>query len=192
MKKVFCIRHGTALHNILYWYIDKRAFSEFKDTQLTDKGVKEALDLGKTWKMIKDIDLVLVSPLTRTLQTATNIFKNRNVKMIAIDEIMEHPQSFEICNQRLDKKILVDLYPHIDFSQISEDHLIFWNDEYDKKLELERLNKRIADFKKILKTFSEKNIAIVSHSSFLGQMMFNKIVDPSNELLHCFPYEYYV
>ena len=70
--------------------------------------------------MIKDIDLVLVSPLTRTLQTATNIFKNRNVKMIAIDEIMEHPQSFEICNQRLDKKILVDLYPHIDFSQISD------------------------------------------------------------------------
>ena len=44
----------------------------------------------------------------------------------------------------------------------------------------------------MLNTFSEKNIAIVSHSSFLGQMMFNKIEDPNNELLHCFPYEYHV
>ena len=192
MKRVYCIRHGTALHNVLYWYIGTRAFSEFKDTHLTEKGINESLNLGKTWNMVKDIDLVLVSPLTRTLQTATNIFKNTNVKMIAIDEIMEHPQSIEICNQRLDKKILIDLYPHVDFSQISDDHLIFWNDNYDNNLELERLNKRIAGFKKMLNTFSEKNIAIVSHSSFLGQMMFNKIEDPNNELLHCFPYEYHV
>ena len=31
MKKVWCIRHGTALHNELYWYIGTRAFSEFKE-----------------------------------------------------------------------------------------------------------------------------------------------------------------
>lgn len=190
MKNVWCIRHGTALHNDLYWYIGTRAFSEFKDTGLTQKGHEESLRLGKTWKEIKNIKLVLVSPLSRTLQTATNIFKDHNIKMIAIDEIMEHPQSFEICNQRLDKKILIDKYPHIDFSRISDDHLIFWEEKYNPDHELERLKKRIEDFKNIVKTFNEDNIAIVSHSSYLGQMMFNKIETPSSELYHCYPYKF--
>ena len=192
MKKLFCIRHGTALHNDLYWYIGTRAFTEFKDTKLTEKGHKESISLGKTWSKIKDIELVLVSPLTRTLQTATNIFKDRNLRMIAIDELMEHPQCSEICNQRLDKKILIDQYPHVDFSKISDNHLLFWNDECNDDKELERLKKRIVDFKNIVKTFDENNIAIVSHSSYLGQMMFNKIEDPSNELTHCYPYNYYI
>jgi hypothetical protein len=41
----------------------------------------------------------------------------------------------------------------------------------------------------VLNTFNEKNIVIISHSSFLRQLMFNKI-DNNYELLHCFPYEY--
>ena len=57
---------------------------------------------------------------------------------------------------------------------------------------MERLNKRIDDFKNIVRSFNEENIAIISHSSFLGQMMFNKIEDPSNELKHCYPYNYYI
>ena len=142
MKKVWCIRHGTALHNELYWYIGTRAFSEFKDTNLTAKGHEESIHLGKTWDKIKDIDLVLVSPLTRTLQTATNIFKEQNVRMVAIDELMEHPQCFEVCNQRLDKKILINQYPHVDFSKISDNHLLYWLEEYDHYEELERLKKK--------------------------------------------------
>ena len=36
----------------------------------------------------------------------------------------------------------------------------------------------------------EKNIAIVSHSSYIGQMIFKKIEDEKNELKHCHPYLY--
>jgi broad specificity phosphatase PhoE len=190
MKKLFCIRHGTALHNDLYWYIGERAFTEFKDTHLTYEGHAQSTNLGKVWENINDIELVLVSPLTRTLQTAINIFKNKKIKMIAIDELMEHPQSEHICNQRLDKKILVDKYQNIDFSRISDSHLLFWNEVYNKEEELERLKKRIEDFKNILNTFSEKNIAIISHSSFLKQFLLNKLGDYDNELEHCYPYKF--
>lgn len=190
MKNIWCIRHGTALHNELYKYIGTRAFTEFKDTHLTKKGHEESINLGKTWDKIKDIEIVFVSPLTRTIQTALNIFKNRDVKMIAIDEIMEHPQCLEVCNQRLDKKILIKQYPNIDFSRISDNHLLYWHDYFDNLNELERLKKRIEDFKNILMDVDEKNIAIISHSSYLGQMMFNKIEDPNNELYHCHPYEF--
>ena len=90
------------------------------------------------------------------------------------------------------KKILIDKYPHIDFSRISDDHLVFWEEKYNPDHELERLKKRIEDFKNIVKTFNEDNIAIVSHSSYLGQMMFNKIESPSSELYHCHPYKFYI
>ena len=189
MKTIYCIRHGTALHNELYKYIGNRAFTEFKDTHLTTKGYNESINLGETWNKINDIDLVLVSPLTRTLQTAMNIFKNKKVKILAIDELMEHPQSKDICNQRLDKNILLNQYPNIDFSKISDDHLLYWENKYNFTNELERLKKRIIEFKLVLNTFNEKNIVIISHSSFLRQLMFNKI-DNNYELLHCFPYEY--
>ena len=35
----------------------------------------------------------------------------------------------------------------------------------------------------------ETRIAIVSHSSFIGQTKDNKIGDENNELLHCYPYK---
>ena len=35
----------------------------------------------------------------------------------------------------------------------------------------------------------ETRIAIVSHSSFIGQMKDKKIGDEKNELKHCFPYK---
>ena len=54
----------------------------------------------------------------------------------------------------------------MDFSKISDNHLLYWHEEYDHYEELERLKKRIADFKNIVKTFDENNIAIVSHSSY--------------------------
>ena len=192
MKKVYCIRHGTALHNILYPTIGINAFTNYKDTKLVPKGIKEAIQLGQSWDMVKKIDLVLVSPLTRTLETACNIFKDVNVKIIAIDHLMEHPQSLEICNQRKEKNELEYNFPRVDFSRVSEDPLLFWTHDYNKLDELERLNKRIDDFKKIINEFDEQKIAIVSHSSFLGQMIFNKIGGPENELKHCFPYEFFI
>ena len=35
----------------------------------------------------------------------------------------------------------------------------------------------------------ETRIAIVSHSSFIGQFKDGKIGDENNELLHCYPYK---
>ena len=74
------------------------------------------------------IDVVLVSPSKRTLQTATNIFKNTTKKLIAIDEITEYPQTVEYCNKRKNKSLLKELYPTVDFSFISEVSP-YWNDD---------------------------------------------------------------
>ena len=41
---------------------------------------------------------------------------------------------------------------------------------------------------KFIKTREEIHIAIVSHSSYLGHYMFDRIGDEKNEIKHCYPY----
>ena len=192
MKNLYCIRHGTSLHNVMFHQIGRRAYNEYRDTPLLQEGIQEALDLNKNWDKIDTIELVIVSPLSRTIETALNVFKNKSTPMISIDSIMEHPQAEEICNMRLPKEELIKKYPNIDFSLLSDDHKLYWVPEFDRDIEVERLNSRIADFKSFVKMRPEKNIAIVSHSSFLGQMIFQKIGDESCELRHCYPYVYHL
>ena len=60
-------------------------------------------------------------------------------------------------------------------------------DRYETK---EELRKRINKLITMLKNLNEDNIAIVSHNSFLKQMIFGNIGDVSNQLKHCHPYKF--
>ncbi len=191
-KLLYCIRHGTALHNVNFSKMGRKAYTEFTDTPLVDFGKLEAVLLGSSWRDIGNVELILVSPLTRTLDTAKLIFQDHKIPIIALDYLMEHPQAEEICNLRANKEELSNRYPNVDFSNLSDNSKIYWKDELNYEKEIIQLNKRIEDFKSYVKNRSEKRIAVVSHSSFLGQMMFQVIGDENNELRHCYPYLYEV
>lgn len=182
---IWCIRHGTALHNVLYDKIGVEAYNspKYTDTHLVNKGQDESINLGLSWNEKSNIDIVFVSPLTRTIQTANNIFKDVNVKMIAIDDILEYPQGIEYCNKRKKKSELEKLYPKIDFSLIPEDST-YWKDDET----LDELKKRSDKFKYFLKNREEKNICIVSHSTFLKEFLLGNVGNIEEELKHCFPY----
>ena len=183
-KTLYCIRHGLALHNILYCHVGKKAYTEYNDTPLLDEGYIQAQDLKKNWEDINKIELVLVSPCMRTLQTSTNIFDKIGVKTIALDCLIEYPfGGKDICNRRKNKSILESNFPWVDFSQIKE--VVEWPPENET---VEKLEKRIGIFKEYLKTRNEKHIAVVSHSSYIGQMIEGKIGNEDNELKHCHPY----
>jgi len=185
MKQIWCVRHGTALHNILYNKIGIEAYNKYTDTPLVDKGHMEAINLGISWNEKFKIDIVFVSPLTRTIQTAINIFKDADVKIIAIDEILEFPQGIECCNKRKNKSELQELYPNIDFSLIPEISTYWKSNE-----NLYELKNRSEKFKDFLKTRQEKKICIVSHSTFLKEFLFNDVGNVGEELKHCSPYKY--
>ena len=89
---LYCIRHGEATHNVLYEKIGMKAFinNNYYDTKLTNKGFNQSIELGKNWEEKNKIELVIVSPLSRTLQTAINIFKDTNVKIVAYDFLKEY------------------------------------------------------------------------------------------------------
>ena len=186
MKNLFCIRHGTAEHNVLFHEIGEQAYMSIRDSNLTEEGVVESKLLGQNWVDKNSIELVLVSPLTRTIETAQNIFKDTNVKILAFDELKEYPGSYEPINHRKDRNELVIKYnQNVNFKHISEKDSI-WNETDIESIEM--LEKRVKKMKEFILSRKENNIAIVSHSSYLAYFLKGKITDTNNELKHCFPY----
>ena len=188
MKNIWCIRHGTALHNILYKKIGTKAYTLpiYRDTPLVDKGEEESKKLGNTWKDIDNIDVVFVSPTKRTLQTVSNIFKNKHIEIIANDDIIEYPQTIELCNHRRSKSIISEEFPNVCFNAIKEEskHWI----ESPKIESLFDLKKRSDNFKQMLNERPEKNICIVSHSTFLKEFLLGNVGNIEEELEHCTPF----
>ena len=136
MKNIYCIRHGEALHNVLFWEIGEKVYLLYRDTPLTSVGVGQAQQLGESMFSFghTDIDLIIVSPLLRTLQTADNIFKKKNIPMLALDCVMEYPQGLDQCNHRKTITEYKYCYPKVDFSHIEYDEEPFW-----KKYEMESM-----------------------------------------------------
>jgi broad specificity phosphatase PhoE len=193
-KKIFCIRHGEALHNVLFWKMGEKTYLLYRDTPLTLTGVKQAQQLGDSYFTLgsNKIDLIIVSPLLRTLQTATNIFcKNPEdvppCPIIALDCVMEYPQGLDQCNHRKSIREYEYCFPHVDFSNIQYDQDPFWK-KYEMET-IENLDMRFKKMKEFIKSRPEKNIVLVSHSSYLGWFLNNDIGDEQNELAHCKVYE---
>ena len=174
---------------MLFNVVGNNAYTKFRDTELTIIGKMQAEALGKKWKEKQNIDLILVSPLTRTLETALRIFPNNKKSIIALDSLKEYPQSIQICNQRKDLDELIKTYNKVDFSNLNKNN--YWNDyPLQQEIEVNKLKKRISVFKKFIKNRNEKNIAVIGHSSYFNMMLHNIVDDESNELEHCYPYKY--
>ena len=80
MKNIYFIRHGEGYHN-LYNYDYHNWHLEYP--RLTTKGIKQCLNVKEN---VKNVDIILVSPLRRTLETAEFIFDKSN-NFLAIDYI---------------------------------------------------------------------------------------------------------
>ena len=183
-KNIYCIRHGIAFHNVLFNQMGEKAYTLYQDTPLVHEGYLQADSLSKEWNKINDIDLVLVSPLIRTIQTCNTIFGSRlNTNIISLECLKEYPQGGnEIVNKRKSKNLLKKNAKYINFSLL--DNNITWN---DNKEEIDSLRNRINDLKKFINSRHEKNIAIVSHTSFLQMLLYDSL-SKENELEHCKPY----
>ena len=187
MKNVYCIRHGTAEHNVLFKEMGEKAYMMIRDSSLTELGQSESKLLGQLWIEKNNIELVIVSPLTRTLQTATNIFKGVNVKMISLDQVKEYPASYENINHRKDRsELVVKYHPIVNFKHLPETDPL-WNAETNETLE--QLETRVKQVKDFILQRKENNIAIVSHTTYLAYFLYGEIDDYDTQLKHCFPYK---
>lgn len=82
MQFVLC-RHGEAEQNVGGWYNSNPEHPRYREANLTDKGIRQALELGQSLRRLglnnDNVVAVFASPLPRTVQTASLVMKALDV-----------------------------------------------------------------------------------------------------------------
>ncbi|KAK5580080.1 hypothetical protein RB653_000093 [Dictyostelium firmibasis] len=184
-KEIFIIRHGESTFNEQYNELEDPYLF---DARLTEFGEKQANQLSNNVReLLKDVELVITSPLTRALDTTKigllNLIKDKSIKCL-VSPIHRELLTTSDDNGRI-KSIIEKEYPEFDFSLINDER--WWIPEIDDLFEIKSnlsidinqyfkkspfreseslLLKRIEEFKKFLLTRSESIIAVVGHADF--------------------------
>ncbi|GKV26589.1 hypothetical protein SLEP1_g35859 [Rubroshorea leprosula] len=195
-KTVHLVRHAQGIHNVEGDKDFKAYMSpEYFDAHLTRLGWQQVDNLCKhvhTCGLAKRIELVITSPLMRTLQTAVGVFGGEgytdgmdvvplmvanagNSDRAAISSLNCPPIiALELCRERErghpcdNRRNISDyrvLFPAVDFSVAKSDKDTFWRPEGgETKEEVAARGLKLINW---LWTRKEKEIAIVSHGGFL-------------------------
>ncbi|KFK40904.1 hypothetical protein AALP_AA2G058400 [Arabis alpina] len=195
-KTIHLVRHAQGIHNVAGEKNHDNYLSEdLFDAHLTPLGWQQVDNLRKHVKatgISSRIELVVVSPLLRTLQTAVGTFGGEGYRdgvdtpplmmagagnsdrpaisslncppFIAVESCREH-LGVHPCDRRSNITKYRELFPAIDFSLIETDEDVLWTPnirEEDKDIAA-----RGVKFMNWLSTRKEKEIAVVTHSGFL-------------------------
>ncbi|XP_059653152.1 phosphoglycerate mutase-like protein 1 isoform X2 [Cornus florida] len=195
-KTIHLVRHAQGIHNVEGDKNYKAYMSpEYFDAHLTPLGWQQVDNLRKhvhASGLFNKIELVITSPLLRTMQTAVGVFGGDgytdridvlplmlanagNSGRSAISSLNCPPiVAVELCREHLgvhpcDKRSSISdyqcLFPAVDFSPAKSDEDILWKANIREKKE--EVAARGMKFMNWLWTRKEKEIAIVTHSGFL-------------------------
>lgn len=139
------------------------------DAKLDETGRSQATALGARIREARIVvDIVLVSPLTRTLETASLMFPDAPMPFLAVEMCREahggHP-----CDQRRPTSVVSKEFTHVDFSGIGTDEDTWHNP--DRRETVREVSIRCDKFLAILRSRPERNIAVVSHGVFLETLL---------------------
>ncbi|KAK2659992.1 hypothetical protein Ddye_006525 [Dipteronia dyeriana] len=196
-KTLHLVRHGQGIHNVEGEKGNHvLLFDELFDAHLSPLGRQQVDNLRKQVQscgLAKKIDLVITSPMSRTLQTAVGVFGSEGHSMTVNEEngaksTLSGPPivAVELCRERMgvhpcDKRGSISKYqsnfPVIDFNLAKSEDDILW--KADTRETLEEVAARGMKFIKWLWSRQEKEIAIVSHGIFLQQTLSALVNDPS-------------
>ncbi|KAL9685154.1 hypothetical protein QQ045_022601 [Rhodiola kirilowii] len=195
-KTLHLVRHAQGHHNVAgEKNHDEYMSEEYFDASLTPLGWQQVDNLRKHVQacgLSKKIELVIVSPLTRTIQTAVGVFgggdctdgvdapplmsanagdSNRAAisslncpPFLSVELCREH-MGIHPCDRRRSITQYESLFPAIDFSLIENNEDVLWKADIREKNE--EVAERGMKFLNWIWTREEKEIAVVSHSGFL-------------------------
>lgn len=137
------------------------------DPALTPHGENQCLELQAKFPYHESVDLLVCSPLQRTIQTTLLAFDpeiSRGIQCIALPEVQE--TSDLPCDTGSNVAILKEKFKNkpVDLSLLSED----WDSKTGKWApEQEAIERRCRDARQWLKTRDEKAIVVVTHGGLL-------------------------
>ncbi|KAM6478540.1 phosphoglycerate mutase-like protein [Trichoderma sp. SZMC 28011] len=157
MATIHIVRHGQALHNVDRGY-------PHRDPPLTQVGSQQASKVC----LPAQPDLVIVSPMTRTIQTALIIFdqhlssSSTNVELQVWPDLREtHDEA--ICNKGLSRADIAAKFPQFDFSACHEEWDYPPHSSEGAVVRAETVRKRLKELSR-----SYKNIFLVTHRGFIA------------------------
>jgi len=160
---IYFIRHAQSLFNAAFDR-DKPDPMIF-DAPLSELGKSQAKKAGKNFSDI-EINHVIVSPFTRTLQTAHLIFGN--TRPMAVN-VTVREQLSNSCDVGSHPQVLARNYPHLDFDHL-DDHWWHKGEEDHRGIAIEPheiLMVRANQFVDLARKSAMHSTAVVSHGNFI-------------------------
>lgn len=168
MRTVYLIRHAEAQHNVEEEY-------DIPDAPLTEKGQHQAAQLLEKYPELTEEgtkpQIVLVSPLTRTIQTAITGFKFKDPSTMIIPMAELQERSSMPCDTGSELCVIRKKFPDLDFTHVPEN----WNCKQGEWASHEEaLVARSDKLRNLLGERTEERIAIISHGSFISHLLGEK------------------
>lgn len=200
-KVIHIVRHGQGFHNVAGELDHANYMSwDYADASLTELGWQQSQALHQhldATGIKAQVELVVVSPLLRTLQTASGVWGGATPEQDSSSEELlmvgglgkaPHPAiaapkpplkfvANEWCREQhgvhpCDRRSSITFYkkhfPHVDFSEVGTDEDTWWSET--KRETAQELFTRARTFIRWLLDRPESRIAVVSHSSFIFHM----------------------
>lgn len=161
-SKIYFVRHAQGYHNISQENINLR------DPDLTAYGIQQCKTLEQEFPHADDIDLIVASPMRRTLYTALQSFekviKEKKLTIIALPELQE--TSTLPCDTGSSPAKLAE-----EFKDQPVDLSLLEDGWYSKKGKwastTSKITARAHTARLWLRNRPEKNIAVVTHGGLL-------------------------
>ena len=165
-KVVLCIRHGESTFNRAWRQtpVDPMHF----DARLSEAGHDQVRQARPALAVVP-VELVIVSPLTRALQTAQGLFADHPNAPALLVADLAHESVENSCDVGRSPAELAAEFPDLDFAHLAD---VWWHahDEPDERgicvEPVARVQARVAEFKSLLLARPERVIAVVGHGTF--------------------------
>ncbi|XP_012449103.1 phosphoglycerate mutase-like protein 1 [Gossypium raimondii] len=181
-KIVHLVRHGQAMHNV-EGDINREALlsPHLFDAELSPLGRHQVGKLREDVHasgLLKRIELVITSPLYRTMQTAFGVFGSTesnedagvNCPKIMAVELCRDRMGVRPCDMRRRVSECQALFPSIDFSMMDGEEDNMWNPDFRESEE--EMAARMGLLMNWLWTRPEQEIVIVSHGIMLQHILY--------------------
>ncbi|KAH0863706.1 hypothetical protein HID58_080917 [Brassica napus] len=195
-KIIHLLRHGQAMHNVAAEK-DRNALlsPHLFDAPLTDHGHQQVENLRErvvSSGLLKRVELVVTSPLLRTMQTAVGVFGNEDKQQnipsspsIVALEVARDRNGVRPPDMRRNVSEYQTLFPTIDFSQANTFfHFSFIESEEDNLWRPDVRESEEEIFARGLWKRPEKEVAVVSHGIVLQHMLYVFANDCDKTITH--------
>ena len=151
------IRHGQSHFNL--HFSESRIDPGIVDPGLTEEGSRQIAAAAESLRSA-DLRRIIVSPYTRTLESASILAERLDLEMTV--EPLVRERSFFMCDIGTPRSELADRWPTLDFSHIEER----WWHEPEEPVPV--MEERCRDFSRKAGTFEDwPHVLVVSHWAFI-------------------------